>query len=98
RLAPERVARGLALDHDQHALADAGPDRIDRDQRHAACSTVERERLNQEQFRPFELTILLRRNDSSDDSANLHSSASCCRLPALTPAISNHNQQSAISN
>src|SRR6476646_11303032 len=86
-LATERVAGGLALDDDEHPLADAGPDRVNRNQRHASGSPFQRERLNQQQLCAFELTVLLRRNDGADDSADLHSSASSFLQSAIAIAI-----------
>src|SRR5262245_47136914 len=46
-LAPERVTSSFALDDDQDALANTGADGINRDERHAAGSAVQRQRLNE---------------------------------------------------
>src|SRR5262249_15380494 len=71
-LAAERLARGAALDHDEHALADAGAHRVDRQHRHAARLVVERERLYEQQLRALELAMLLRRDDRADYAPDLH--------------------------
>ena len=68
----ERIAGRFSLNHDEHALADAGSDRIDGNQRHTACRSFERQRLHQQQLRPFELPVFLCRDDGSYDAADLH--------------------------
>ena len=45
----------------------------------AARRALERQRLHEQQLRPFELSVLLRRDDGADDAANLHLSF---QLPA----------------
>src|SRR6187399_2007619 len=72
RLPAQCGARGLALDHDQHALANSRADRVDGQHRHASRLAVERKRLHQQQLRALELAMLLRGNDSPDHATNLH--------------------------
>ena len=68
RAAPaEGVAGGLAFDHHQHALADAGADRVDRQQHRPARLTLGRLRLHEQQLRALELAVLLRGDDRADD-------------------------------
>ena len=66
RLPAQRGARGLALDHDEHALADTGADRVDGQHGHAARLAVERQRLHEQQLGAVELVVLLRGDDRAD--------------------------------
>ena len=72
-LAAERVPCRAALEDDQDLLADAGADRIDRQQRGPARRVVERQRLDEQKLRAFELPVLLRRDDGTDDASSMSS-------------------------
>ena len=71
------LCSGPAFLHDQHLLADARPDRIDRDERDPARLSLESQRLHQQQRRAFELLVLLGRDDGPDHSADLHQAKYC---------------------
>src|SRR5438067_1014508 len=72
RLAAERFARGPAFQHNENFLVDAGADAVHREQRAAARRVVDVQRLHEQQLRPFERAMLLRRDDRADHSPNLH--------------------------
>src|SRR5712691_3984946 len=74
RFPAERLACGASFQDDEHLLAYTGADAVDREQRMTPWRVVDVQRLHQEQLRTFELAVLLRRDDSADDSSDLHSS------------------------
>src|SRR5439155_8712619 len=72
RLPAERFAGRAAPHDDEHLLVDARADAVDREQRVAARGVVDVQRLDEQQLRALELAMLLRRDDGSDYTCNLH--------------------------
>jgi len=70
-LAAERFSGGSTFNDDQHFFVNAGTDGIDREQRHALRLVVERHRLDEQELGTFELAVLVRRDDGSDDTSDL---------------------------
>src|SRR5262245_48478598 len=68
----ERFAGGAPLEHDQHLLVHTGANAVHREDGRSARRVVGRDRLDDEQLRPFELAVLLRRDERADHSADLH--------------------------
>ena len=67
----ERKARFLAA-HEEHLLADAGADRVDRDERPAGRLAIGRQRLHDQQLDAGEVLVLAGHDDVADDSGQLH--------------------------
>ena len=67
----ERKARFLAAD-EEHFLADAGADRVDRDERPAGRLALRRQRLDDQQRDAGEVLVLPRDDDVADDAGELH--------------------------
>src|SRR5687767_30285 len=80
--ASDAMARGAA-EHDQHALADAGAEWIDGDQRLRAFASVARERLDDEEAQADQRRILLGGPHVADDRAEQHQRVPSARADSL---------------
>ena len=67
----ERKRRFLAAD-EEHVLAHAGADRVERDERPAGGLAIGRHRLQHEQLVAVERGVLDGRDDVADDARDLH--------------------------
>src|SRR5215472_1791343 len=65
--------RGFAAAHEEYALANAGADRVQRDERLPHRITRHGERLQHEQFHTDEIRVFDRRYDFAHDTRHLHS-------------------------
>src|SRR5215207_1629849 len=63
---------GFAALHEEHVLAHAGADRIQRDQRAPGGFTRDGDRLEQEQFDPGKVRVFHGSDDVADDTRELH--------------------------
>jgi hypothetical protein len=63
----ERFACRFTLEHDQHRLADAGPDGIDGQKRDPSGLPVRSDRLDEQKLRPLELPVFPGRDDCAED-------------------------------
>ena len=68
----DRLAGRTSFEHDQHPLVDARADAVDREQFRPAGRVFERQRLHQKQLRPFQLPVLLRRDERADHACEDH--------------------------
>ena len=64
----QRLPGRSPFEHNQHLLADAGTDSVNRQQRRSARRVVEIERLHQKQLRALKLSVLLRRDERAYDT------------------------------
>ena len=71
-----RLRRGTALDDQQHVFVHAGAHGINRQQHRTARLTLECHRLHEQQLGTFELGVLLRGHDRSDDTRERHDGVS----------------------
>ena len=99
QLLAERLAGGASFEHDNDALADAGADRIDGQQRRARRLALRRLGLHQQQLRALELRALLRRDDCADDARENHrldrrTSDRRCRRCRHRPALRSDGTES----
>src|SRR4029077_19216342 len=77
-----RCHAGRAAAHDQHGFADAGVDRVDRDQIIAFGLAAGIHRANDEELAADEARIFARGDDGADDLREEHSA-----LSALSPEL-----------
>ena len=78
----EGKARFLSAD-EEHFFADAGTDRIDRDERPAGRLAIGCERLHHQQRDPREVLVLVRRDDRADRRGR-----AACQVTGTVPRVS----------
>ena len=64
--------RGLPAADEEHVLADAGADRVERHERAAGRLAGRGERLQDEQLDAGQVLVLVGRDDVADDAGELH--------------------------
>src|ERR1700752_1280764 len=85
-LSTDRLARGAAFDDQQYLFVHACADRINGQQRRAPRRILQRHRLDEQQLRAFEVPVLLRGDDGSDDARERHDTTSQWSTMPTTPA------------
>ena len=73
---PDRTESGFPAANEEHVLADAGADRIDRDERAAGGLAGGGQRLQHEQLEAGQFVSLRVDDDVADDARDLHVSFS----------------------